>query len=321
MQVPLTFTPSPASRSQSALSSRACRSRIRRNAWAVSACLIAGIIAACFRSDRFDVIAFAGSVSLHNRSEVQLDFDRHGRQPSSTCRSPNEGAAPQDARRSDMAAIVADQARENTPRASRNSSPLTFHIGCSFRWSRRSIWLRILHDPDIPSESLHTLAGRGSRGSRSDESRSFSQVFDMKMSLNRRKKPSTAMSNQLICAFARPARARSRPRLKIATAMNILGNDTLQRLDRPVAVASIWRATPAQRLNRDRLPGQAMPATGVPFIERVARDAIEIAGYEPSPQGQRVRLMLDATAAATSRARKPTCYSGKRPACRASENP
>jgi hypothetical protein len=74
--------------------------------------------------------------------------------------------------------------------------------------------------------------------------------------------------------------------------MNILGNDALKG-SISLSLWELLERNPGSRLDRIEYR-KGMPSTGVPFIERVAREDIEVNGMKVD-KGQRVRLYLDAT--------------------------
>ncbi|HEY6630099.1 MAG TPA: hypothetical protein VIZ90_01475 [Rhizobiaceae bacterium] len=118
----------------------------------------------------------------------------------------------------------------------------------------------------------------------------ISQVFDAVMSLNRRKKVNRSL-HELTCAFAE--RRDALPTTpELAVAMNVLGNDALIGS----LVLSTWHLLeehPGARFSEIRFP-PTLPATGVPFIERIANRDIEIGGMTIA-RDEKVRLMIDAT--------------------------
>jgi cytochrome P450 len=118
----------------------------------------------------------------------------------------------------------------------------------------------------------------------------ISQVFDGAMSLNRRKKVNGDL-HELTCAFAE-RRERMPTTPEFAVAMNVLGNDALMGS----LVLSTWHIleqNPGARLSDIEFPTN-LPATGVPFIERIANRDVEIKGLSVA-KDQKVRLMIDAT--------------------------
>lgn len=118
----------------------------------------------------------------------------------------------------------------------------------------------------------------------------ISQVFDGAMSLNRRKKVNQNL-HDLTCAFAaRQDKVPTTP--AFAVAMNVLGNDALTGS----LVLSVWHVLaqhPGARLCDIAFPAN-LPATGVPFIERIAARDVEIGGLKVA-KAEKVRLMIDAT--------------------------
>lgn len=118
----------------------------------------------------------------------------------------------------------------------------------------------------------------------------ISQVFDGAMSLNRRKTVNRNL-HELTCAFAeRRDVLPTTPEL--AVAMNVLGNDALMGS----MVLSTWHLLEQHqgaKLSEIEFPPN-LPATGVPFIERIANRDIEIGGMRVA-KDEKVRLMIDAT--------------------------
>ncbi|MEW9804882.1 hypothetical protein ABUE31_02635 [Mesorhizobium sp. ZMM04-5] len=119
----------------------------------------------------------------------------------------------------------------------------------------------------------------------------ISQVFDGAMSLNRRKKVNRALQELADALAERRDAIATTP--EVAVAMNVLGNDALTGS----LVLSLWHVLqlhPGARLCDIAFP-QHLPATGVPFIERIASRDVEIRGMKVA-RDQKVRLMIDATA-------------------------
>jgi cytochrome P450 len=119
----------------------------------------------------------------------------------------------------------------------------------------------------------------------------ISQVFDGAMSLNRRKKVNRNL-HEAICSFAK-RRDQMPVTPELAAAMNVLGNDALIGS----MVLSIWymlEQHPGARLSDIEFPPN-LPATSVPFIERIANKDVEIGGLKVA-KDQKVRLIIDATA-------------------------
>jgi cytochrome P450 len=244
------------------------------------------IIAAIFRSDRFDVIAFAEQYR-YIQQQTGLDFD-------ATIAAfdhvplANEGPAHKRSR-SEIAAVVADKSGEPTRIIETYVGGLVSGL---FSAGREVDLAADLARP-IFLELFSLWLGVDHRNLVDDPN--FSQVFDMKLSLNRRRKLNRNV-DQLTCAFARQREALPTTP-EFATAMNILGNDAL----RGTVALSLWQVLAKNsgvRLDRVAFP-QDLPSTGVPYIERVAREDVEIAGMKVE-KGQRVRLVLDATASDVS---------------------
>ena len=187
--------------------------------------------------------------------------------------------------RAEMAAIVAAPSREKTREIEEFTAA---HVARLFVPGRTIELVDDLADPLFVR--LFTLWLSVDHAAFSRESH-VSQAFDMKMSLGRRAAINRDV-DKLTCAFAAQAAALATSP-EMATAMNVLGNDTLKG---SIAL-SLWEIVarnPGRRLDEIDYPVN-YPSTGVPFIERVARQDIEIAGMAVA-RGQRVRLMLDATA-------------------------
>jgi cytochrome P450 len=118
----------------------------------------------------------------------------------------------------------------------------------------------------------------------------ISQVFDGAMSLNRRKKVNRDL-HELSCAFSK-RRDLLPTTPELAVGMNVLGNDALMGS----LVLSAWHLLeqhPGARFSEIAFPPN-LPATGVPFIERIANRDVEIDGMKVA-KDEKVRLMIDAT--------------------------
>ena len=240
------------------------------------------IISAVFRSDAFDVIDFAGQYR-YITDHTSLDFTATANVFDHVPLA-NEGALHKKLR-AEMAAIVADPSREKTREIEEFTAA---HVARLFVPGRTIELVDDLADPLFVR--LFTLWLGVDHAAFSRESH-VSQAFDMKMSLGRRAAINRDV-DKLTCAFAAQAAALA-TYPEMATAMNVLGNDTLKG---SIAL-SLWEIVarnPGRRLDEIDYPAN-YPSTGVPFIERVARQDIEIAGMAVA-RGQRVRLMLDATA-------------------------
>ncbi len=242
----------------------------------------ADIVAAVFRSDKFDVVSFADQYR-YICEKTDLDF-------AATVAAfhhiplANEGARHKETR-SEIASIIGEDSRErmrlmedfvaeHTRRlfTAGNEIELADDLTKPIFLQLFSMWLGVDHDNLVDDPN-------------------FSQVFDMKMSLNRRKRINRNVG-ELTCAF-HDRREQIPTTPEYATAMNILGNDALKG----TISLSLWNVlmhNQGVRLDSIRYP-RNMPSTGVPFIERVAREDVEVNGMFVA-QGQRVRLYLDATA-------------------------
>ena len=241
----------------------------------------ANLIEAVFRSDKFDVISF-GDQYRYIREQTSLDFG-----PTITAFDhiplANEGEQHKQTR-SNIAAVVGQESREKTKLMEEFVAEHTrrlFIAGNEIELAEDfakpiflrlfSLWLGVDHNNLVDDPN-------------------FSQVFDMKMSLNRRKRINRNVGN-LTCAFQQlHERLPTTP--EFATAMNILGNDALKG-SMSLSLWELLAHNPGVRLDRIEYP-RSMPSTGVPFIERVAREDVEINGMKV-PGGRRVRLYLDAT--------------------------
>ena len=240
------------------------------------------IISAVFRSDGFDVIDFAGQYR-YITDHTSLDFTATA---VAFDHVPLAQEGPRHKKlRAEMAAIVADPTREKTREVEEFTAA---HVARLFVPGHSIELVDDLADPLFVQ--LFSLWLGVDHTAFSKESH-VSQAFDMKVSLGRRAAVNRDVE-KLTCAFAAQSGALATSP-EMATAMNVLGNDTLKG---SIAL-SLWEIVarnPGKRLNEIDYPVN-YPSTGVPFIERVARDDIEIAGMAVT-KGQRVRLMLDATA-------------------------
>ena len=118
----------------------------------------------------------------------------------------------------------------------------------------------------------------------------ISQVFDGAMSLNRRKKVNRSL-HELTCAYA--GRGDALPTTpELAVAMNVLGNDALIG-SLALSAWHLFERHPGARFSEIEFP-PTLPATAVPFIERIANCDVEIAGMKVA-KDQKVRLLIDAT--------------------------
>jgi cytochrome P450 len=248
--------------------------------------LDADIIAAVFRSDKFSVVSFADQYR-YIMERAEIDF---GATITAFDHIPlaNEGDRHRQLR-AEMASVVGARGRATT------------HAMEDFVASLAKRLFVAGNEIDIPEDIARPIFLQlfalwlGVDHSELVEEPNFSQVFDMKMSLNRRKKINRNVG-QLTCAFAeRRDRIPTSP--EIATAMNILGNDAL----RGSMALSLWEVlarNAGARLEEIDYP-QNLPSTGVPYIERVAIEDVEIGGMSVA-KGQRVRLYLDAASAHVS---------------------
>jgi cytochrome P450 len=239
------------------------------------------IVEAVFRSDKFNVIFFADQYR-YITEHTPLDF---GATIVALDHVPlaNEGERHKQTR-SEIATVIGADARQTmklmedfvatlTERLFRagNEIDLVEEFATPIVMRLFSLWLGVDHNKLVDE---HT----------------FSQVFDMKMSLNRRKKVNRNVES-LRRAFAeRRDQISTSP--EFATAMNILGNDALKG-SLSLSLWEVFSRNPGGRLDKIVYP-ESMPSTGVPYIERVAKDDVEIAGMRVE-KGQRVRLYTDAT--------------------------
>ncbi|HET7714667.1 MAG TPA: hypothetical protein VFK86_03490 [Bauldia sp.] len=118
----------------------------------------------------------------------------------------------------------------------------------------------------------------------------FSQVFDRTRSLNRRKQLNQNLT-RLIAAFTERHDLSTSP--EIAVAMNVVGRDAFVGS----IVLSIWETlsrSPGARLSEIAF-AESLPATGVPYVERLAQDDATLGGMTVR-KGDRLRVFLDATA-------------------------
>lgn len=241
----------------------------------------ADIIAAIFRSDKFNVVFFADQYR-YITEHTSLDF---GAAATAFDHIPlaNEGDRHKQLRM-EMASLLGVQSREKIKLMEDFVAMHTAHLfsaGKEIDLAEEfaqpiflqlfSLWLGVDHSQVV-------------------EDANVSQVFDMKMSLNRRKKMNQNVET-LTCAFAR-MRDQIPTSPEIATAMNILGNDALKG-SLSLSLWEVLARNPGARLDEIDYPPN-VPSTGVPYIERVAIEDIEVNGMAVT-KGQRVRLFLDAT--------------------------
>lgn len=121
------------------------------------------------------------------------------------------------------------------------------------------------------------------------EGPSVSQVFDRFLSLNRRKLLQDSLA-RLTESFAQSAPDLTTS-VEYATALTIVGYDSLLGSIGTSLVAILEDSAPA-RLCDINYP-DALPRTGVPYVERVARKEYTIDGITFRPE-DRLRLFLDA---------------------------
>lgn len=241
----------------------------------------AGIISAIFRSDKFNVIFFADQYR-YIQDHTDLDFN-------ATIAAfdhiplANEGPHHKQIR-GEMASVIGAQAAE---RAKAMEEFVAARVRDLFRPGAEVELVR-----DIATSIFHELfkSWLGVDHSKLVDDPNFSQVFDMKMSLNRRRKLNRNLGD-LTCAFAE-RRDQIPVSPEIATALNVLGNDALKG----TLSLSLWEILIRNRgLRLDEIDyPRNLPSTGVPYIERTATEDVEIAGMRVE-KGQRVRLFLDAT--------------------------
>ena len=242
----------------------------------------ASLVEAVFRSDKFNVIFFADQYR-YITEHTTLDFG-----PTITAFDhiplANEGERHKQAR-TEIAAVIGADAREklrlmeefvadHTRRlfVAGNEIEIAEDLAEPIFLKLFSLWLGVDHNNLVDDPN-------------------FSQVFDMKMSLNRRKKINRNVGD-LTCAFAQ-RRDKIPTSPEYATAMNIVGNDALKG-SISLSLWDVLAHNTGTRLDRIDYP-KSMPSTGVPYIERVAREDAEINGMKVA-KDQRVRLYLDATA-------------------------
>ncbi len=244
------------------------------------------IISAVFRSDCFEVVPYADQYR-YITEHTSLDFS-----PTATAFDhvplANEGGRHKQLR-AEMAAIVADPTRQKAREIDEftadhvaglfvpgNTVELMNDLADPLFVRLFSVWLGVDHAPF--SENFNV-----------------SQAFDRKISLKRRVRINQNIG-EMTCAFAAQAENLATSP-EMATAMNMLGNDTLKG---SVAL-SLWEIlarNPGKRFDEIDYPAN-FPSTGVPYIERVARKDVEIDGMAVA-RGERARLFLDATASHVS---------------------
>lgn len=241
----------------------------------------AEIIAAVFRSDKFDVIHFADQYR-YIAEKAHLDF---GAAISALDHVPlaNEGERHRQTR-AEIAAVIGSGARDKMAEI---EAFVASHIRQLFRSGND---IELGQDLGVPIYLKLFALWLGVDHSKLTDDLNVSQIFDMKMSLNRRRKINQNIE-KLTCAFAgRQTQIPTTP--ECATAMNLLGNDAL-RGTMNLALWDVLTHNQGVRLDRIDYPA-SIPSTGVPFIERVAKEDVEVNGMAVA-KGQRVRLYLDAT--------------------------
>lgn len=239
------------------------------------------LIAAIFRSGDFRINAFADhyrAIAERTGIDFQASIDTLDHIPFS-----REGAEHRRLR-AEMAAVVAADFRDHMAGMEAFVGGLVrelFVAGNDIELQRQ-----------LGRPIFHELFSRWLKVDKREflQETNISQVFDGAMSLNRRKKVNRNL-HDLGCAFAaRRDRIPTTPSL--AVAMNVLGNDALIGS----LVLSTWHMLeqhPGARLCDIAFPAN-LPATGVPFIERIANRDVEIGGLKVA-KDEKVRLMIDAT--------------------------
>lgn len=239
------------------------------------------LIAAIFRSEDFRINAFADhyrTIADRTGLDLQASIDVLDHIPFS-----KEGDEHRRLR-TEMTAVVSADSRKNVAGMEKFAGDLTetlFVAGADIEIVRHlarpifyelfSRWLKVDEREFLKETNI-------------------SQVFDGAMSLNRRKKVNHDLRH-LTCAFAeRRDLIPTTP--EFAVAMNVLGNDALMG----TLALSLWHVfeqNPGARLCDIAFPAN-LPATSVPFIERVANRDVEM-GELKVAKDQKVRLMIDAT--------------------------
>lgn len=239
------------------------------------------LISAVFRSEDFRTNAFADhyrAISERTGLDLEASIDALDHIPFST-----EGEEHR-RRRSEMMKVVAADSREHMAAMENFVGEL---VGRLFVAGSEVELVSQLARP-----VFHELF---SRWLKVDEREfagdtNISQVFDGAMSLNRRKTVNRHL-HDLTCAFAE--RRDSIPTTpQFAVALNVLGNDALMG----TLILSTWHLleqNPGARLSDIDFPPN-LPATSVPFIERIANRDMTIGGMQVA-KDQKVRLMIDAT--------------------------
>ncbi|WP_406872184.1 hypothetical protein WHT83_20005 [Aminobacter sp. P9b] len=240
------------------------------------------LISKIFRSDRFKVIAFADHYrQIADRTKFNFDASIAALDHVPLA---NEGSRHRHLR-GQVASVVGADSRSKL-RAIEN-----FIAGLATNTFTGGRDVDLVHDVAGPIFNKLFSLWFGLEQAELVGHMNVSQVFDMVLSLNRRKGVNDQVA-AMTCAFAsQETRLPTTP--EIAVAMNILGNDALIG---SIAL-SLWHTlarNAGKRLDEIDYPDN-LPSTGVPYIERVAAEDVEIGGLIVS-KGQRVRLMIDATA-------------------------
>jgi len=138
-----------------------------------------------------------------------------------------------------------------------------------------------------------------------DEGISASQIFDLYLSLNRRKK----IVSQAAAMFETYTEAQDRLNTApgYATSLRMLGYDSIVG-SLSVSILHVLEGASAKRLCEIAYPAK-LPRTGVPYIERFAAADCQV-GNATIKQGDRVRLYLDSGSQGTN-ARNGACYFGR----------
>ncbi|MEO5322350.1 hypothetical protein PV773_03400 [Mesorhizobium sp. CC13] len=240
------------------------------------------LIAEIFRSDRFKVIAFADHYrQIADRTAIDFDASIAALHHVPLA---NEGDHHRHLR-GQVASVIGADSRGKLRAIEDFIAALASE---TFTAGRE---VDLVHDVAMPVFDRLFSLWFGLAQSELVEHMNVSQVFDMTMSLNRRKGVNEQVAAMTRAFAGQQARLPTTP--EIAVAMNILGNDALIG---SIAL-SLWHTlsrNPGKRLDEIAYPDD-LPSTGVPFIERVATEDLEIGGLAVR-KGQRVRLMIDATA-------------------------
>ena len=201
--------------------------------------------------------------------------------------------------RNEIASILGSGLREHREAISRSVRDI---VATVFKPGRR---VDLVEDVFVPiyKETFGLILGIDH--TRIDTDPMISQIFDRKISLNRRKKMQAAIQS-LAESLDRHSEENAIER-NLAVALNILGHDAMIG-SLSNSAWHIFKTGAGERLETKH--DHLLPVTSVPYIERVASVDTVIGDLEVR-KGQRVRLFLDAASGRAVEGDDPGLFFGR----------